>query len=313
MAEVEHELYKLGVPVKTRHNEVAPGQFEIAPLFETSQLASDHQMIMMEMLKRDRAHLRPAGAAARKAVRRHQRLRQAQQLVDGHRHGREPARPGKTPTPICSSWCSCARSFAPWTCTPICCAPRSPRPATITAWAPTKRRRRSSRSSWATCSPTSSSRSSRGAKPDQQGGTLDLGVDDAAAAPEGLRRPQPHLAFRLHGNKFEFRAVGRRASHRLAEHGLNTIVAESLDYLAGELERQAGPTPSPAKLQQAAVAVLKEVIKTHKRVIFNGDGYSADWHREAEHRGLPHLRDTVRGTAGSGNSKVRPCSKSTVC
>ena len=93
MAEVEAELFKLGVPVKTRHNEVAPGQYEIAPIFEDSNLATDHQMLTMEMLRRTADEVRPGVPAARKAVCRHQRLGQAQQLVDGHRHRRKPAQP----------------------------------------------------------------------------------------------------------------------------------------------------------------------------------------------------------------------------
>ena len=93
MAESERELYRLGVPVKTRHNEVAPGQYEIAPLFEPSHIASDHQMLIMETLKRVAPALRAPGAAAREALRRRQRLGQAQQLVHVHRHRREPARP----------------------------------------------------------------------------------------------------------------------------------------------------------------------------------------------------------------------------
>jgi glutamine synthetase len=74
---------------------------------------------------------------------------------------------------------------------------------------------------------------------------------------------------------------------------MNTIVAESLDYVATELEKRMGAAKSPAALEQAVCTVLQEIVAQHKRVIFNGDGYSAEWHREAERRGLPHLRDSV--------------------
>jgi glutamine synthetase len=74
---------------------------------------------------------------------------------------------------------------------------------------------------------------------------------------------------------------------------MNTIVAESLDYLATELEQRAGPSPTPARLQEAVRAVLQPLIKLHKRVLFDGDGYSAEWHQEAERRQLPHLKDSV--------------------
>jgi glutamine synthetase len=74
---------------------------------------------------------------------------------------------------------------------------------------------------------------------------------------------------------------------------LNTIVAESLDYVAGELEKAVGAKPTPAKLQAGVISVLKRLIKEHKRVIFDGDNYSEEWHTEAEGRGLPNLKDSV--------------------
>ena len=74
---------------------------------------------------------------------------------------------------------------------------------------------------------------------------------------------------------------------------LNTIVAESLDYIASELEKGAGSNPSPAKQQATVLAVLKKVLKEHKRIVFDGDGYNIAWHKEAEKRGLPHMRDSL--------------------
>ncbi|HEX3274720.1 MAG TPA: hypothetical protein VHR43_07690, partial [Gemmatimonadales bacterium] len=99
--------------------------------------------------------------------------------------------------------------------------------------------------------------------------------------------------FAFTGNKFEFRAVGSSASIAWPNTVLNTIVAESLDYVATALERAVGARPSPARLQQGVLAVLKRVIKEHKRVIFDGDNYSEEWHTEAGRRGLPNLRDSV--------------------
>ncbi len=97
MADVEAELFKLGVPVKTRHNEVAPSQYEIAPIFEDSNLATDHNQLLMEVIRKTAAQVRPGRPVPREAVCRHQRLGQAQQLVDGHRHRREPAGAGRHP------------------------------------------------------------------------------------------------------------------------------------------------------------------------------------------------------------------------
>ncbi len=148
MADCEAELFKLGVPVKTRHNEVAPSQYEIAPIFEDSNLATDHQMLTMEVMRQHAPQVRPGLPAAREAVRRHQRLRQAQQLVDGHRHRREPAQPRRhaarqRPVP------RLLRRRHPRRRQVSGAAARLGRPAppTIIASAPTKRRRPSSPSS----------------------------------------------------------------------------------------------------------------------------------------------------------------------
>ena len=97
MLEVEHELAKLGVPIKTRHNEVAPGQYEVAPIFESSNVGTDHQQLCMQVMQQRGPALRPGVPAPREAVRRRQRLGQAQQLVDGH--GRRAATCSSPATP----------------------------------------------------------------------------------------------------------------------------------------------------------------------------------------------------------------------
>src|SRR5207247_1657187 len=99
--------------------------------------------------------------------------------------------------------------------------------------------------------------------------------------------------FAFTGNKFEFRAVGASQSVAWPNTVLNTAVAESLDYVATELERVAGGNPTPERLNQAVFQVLPQIITKHKRVIFNGDNYTAEWHAEAEKRDLPHLRDCL--------------------
>jgi glutamine synthetase len=122
---------------------------------------------------------------------------------------------------------------------------------------------------------------------------LDLGAGTLPELPRHSGDRNRTSPFAFTGNKFEFRAVGSTASVAWPNTVLNTIVAESLDYLAGELERAAGPNASAAKMQSAVLAVLKKTIKDHKRVCFDGDGYSPEWHKEAARRGLPHLRDSV--------------------
>ena len=152
MSDVETELYKVGVPVKTRHNEVAPSQYEIAPIFENANLATDHQMMTMETMRRIGAEVRPGVPAAREAVRGRERIGQAPELVDERQRGQQPADArARTRTTTSSSWCSARPCCAPSTSGRGCCARASRARATTIGSARTKRRRRSSRSSSATC------------------------------------------------------------------------------------------------------------------------------------------------------------------
>jgi glutamine synthetase len=126
-----------------------------------------------------------------------------------------------------------------------------------------------------------------------RGGTLDLGARTLPHLPRHSGDRNRTSPFAFTGNKFEFRAVGSSQSIAWPNTVLNTIVAESLDYTATEIEKAAGKNPSPERLQRAVVGVLQKIIRQHKRVIFDGDNYSAEWHAEAERRGLPMLRNSV--------------------
>ena len=126
-----------------------------------------------------------------------------------------------------------------------------------------------------------------------RGGTLDLGARTLPQLPRHSGDRNRTSPFAFTGNKFEFRAVGSSASIAWPNTVLNTIVAESLDYIATDLEKSAGTNPSPAKLQDAVLKILKKELKEHKRVIFDGDNYSSDWHKEAAKRGLPIMADSV--------------------
>jgi glutamine synthetase len=126
-----------------------------------------------------------------------------------------------------------------------------------------------------------------------RGGILDMGAKTLPQLPRHSGDRNRTSPFAFTGNKFEFRAVGSSASIAWPNTVLNTIVAESLDYMAGELEKAVGARPTPARLQAGVLGVLKKAIKQHKRIFFDGDNYSEEWHAEAERRGLPNLRDSV--------------------
>ncbi|HSC89035.1 MAG TPA: hypothetical protein VLC09_17255, partial [Polyangiaceae bacterium] len=129
-----------------------------------------------------------------------------------------------------------------------------------------------------------------GARSSKEKGRLQLGVDTLPVLPKDAGDRNRTSPFAFTGNRFEFRAVGGHQAINEPQTALNTIFAESCDFVATELEKSLAAGLS---LGDAAQKVLKSIIDTHGRVIFNGNGYSAEWRAEAEKRGLPNLRTAV--------------------
>src|SRR4029079_3412674 len=127
-------------------------------------------------------------------------------------------------------------------------------------------------------------------KSTKAGGFMEIGVSVLPKLPRDPGDRNRTSPFAFTGNKFEFRAVGSSFSIAGPNTVLNTIVAESLDYIATQLEVA---TKAGKSLNKAIQDLLPGILKEHKRVIFNGDNYSEEWHREAERRGLPNLRSTT--------------------
>jgi glutamine synthetase len=294
MSEVEEELWRLGVPVKTRHNEVAPQQFEIAPLFETSHIASDHQMIMMETLRRVaprhglQALLHEKPFAGINGSGKHNNWSMA---TDTGANLLDPQDETHTNLQFLVFLCAVIRAVdlhADLLRASIASAANDHRlganeapPAIISIFL-------------GDMLMDILDQIEKGLpKRTLQGGTLDLGARTLPQIPRHSGDRNRTSPFAFTGNKFEFRAVGSSASIAWPNTVLNTIVAESLDYMAGELEKAAGRSGNPAKLQSAALSLLQQTLKQHKRVIFQGDNYSAEWHKEAARRGLPILQDSV--------------------
>jgi glutamine synthetase len=294
MAEAEEELFRVGVPVKTRHNEVAPLQFEVAPLFETSHIASDHQMVLMEILRRvaDRhglkALLHEKPFAGVNGSGKHNNWSMA---TDTGVNLLDPQDDTHSNMQFLTFLCAVIRGVdihADLLRASIAAAGNDHRlganeapPAIISIFLGDM------------LSDILAQIEQGLPKRTIKGGTLDLGALTLPQIPRHSGDRNRTSPFAFTGNKFEFRAVGSTASVAWPTTVFNAIAAESLDYIATELERAAGSNPTPAKLQAAVLAVLKRVVKEHKRVVFDGDGYSPDWHKEAERRGLPHLRDSV--------------------
>ena len=220
MAEAELELFKVGVPVKTRHNEVAPESHEIAPVFENANLAVDHQMMTMEMLKKIApkhglaALLHEKPFAGVNGSGKHNNWSLSDEF------GNNLLGPGDTPHDNMQFLVFCAAVLRAVDRGRDCCAPASPAPATIIGSARTKRRRRFCRSSSARCSPTSSSRSRRAAAPSPPS-RVDSGPrrQRPAEAAARRRRSQPHQPVRVHRQQVRVPRGVLGAEHRLPEHG----------------------------------------------------------------------------------------------
>jgi glutamine synthetase len=294
MAEAEEELFRVGVPVKTRHNEVAPGQYELAPLFEVSHIAADHQMLTMEIIRRvaDRhglkAILHEKPFAGVNGSGKHNNWSFS---TDTGVNLLDPQDDTHTNMQFLVFLCAVIRGVdihADLLRASIAAAGNDHRlganeapPAIISIFL------------GGMLSDILEQVEQGLPKRTIKGGTLDLGARSMPQIPRHSGDRNRTSPFAFTGNKFEFRAVGSTGSVAWPTMVFNAIAAESIDFLATELERTAGSNPTPAKLQTAVLAVLKKVLKEHKRIVFDGDGYSQEWHVEAERRGLPHLRDSV--------------------
>jgi glutamine synthetase len=127
----------------------------------------------------------------------------------------------------------------------------------------------------------------------KNGSALDLGATTLPQIPRHTSDRNRTSPFAFTGNKFEFRAVGSSQAVAWPNTVLNTIIAESLDVIATQLEKKVGKNPTTAKLESAVKSILQEVVKKHRRVCFDGNGYSKEWHEEAARRGLPNLPSTA--------------------
>jgi len=291
MLESELELYKLGVPVKTRHNEVAPSQYELAPLFENANVATDHNMLIMETMKRvaDRyglqllLHEKPfAGVnGSGKHVN--------WSLSDDH--GNNLLRPGDSPHENAQFLVFLAAVLK-------AVARHGDLLRMSVAHAGNDHRLGANEAPPAIVSVFLGDMlqdiveqiEKGGARSTKAGGTMQIGVSTLPTLPRDAGDRNRTSPFAFTGNKFEFRAVGSSQSIAGPNVVLNTIVAESLDEVATALE---SAVAAGKDLHAEIQALLPRMIAESKKVIFNGDGYSEKWHAEAEARGLPNRRNTI--------------------
>jgi glutamine synthetase len=304
MAELEKELYSMGVPVKTRHNEVAPGQYEIAPVFETANVACDHQMLLMETLKRVaprfgmQAILHEKPFAGLNGSGKHNNW---SMVTDTGVNLLDPRDETHTNMQFMVFLCAVIRAVdmhADLLRASIASAGNDHRlganeapPAILSIFLGDML--------------TDIVEQLERGTPERtiKGGQIDLGAKTLPQIPRHSGDRNRTSPFAFTGTKFEFRAVGSSATSAWPNTVINTIVAESLDHLATRLETELSKNSGPQALEGAVRSLLQETIKAHKRVIFNGDGYSDEWHAEAARRGLPNLTNSVDAIPICGNAK----------
>ncbi|WP_432797624.1 glutamine synthetase III [Poriferisphaera sp. WC338] len=292
MLEVERELFKLGIPVQTRHNEVAPGQYEIAPLFETANIATDHQQLIMLTLRRIAEKYGMACLTHEKPFAGVNGSGKHVNWSLGSASAGNLLNPGDTPHDnvqflvFCAAVIRAVDKFAPLLRSVVASAGNDHRlganeapPAIISIFLGDQ-----------LTDVFKQITAAGSADSSIESGTLTLGVDSLPPLPKDAGDRNRTSPFAFTGNRFEFRAVGSNQSIAGPLVALNTIVADSLDHIATKLENA---TDKGEDLNKAAAVVLKDILEQHGRVIFNGDGYSDEWHAEAEKRGLPNLKTTV--------------------
>ena len=291
MQATELELYKLGVPVTTRHNEVAPHQFEMAPVYEDANVAADHQQLMMWSLQKNARkygfvcllHEKPFAGLNGSG----KHLNWSFGTTD-----RNLLEPGDTPHNnemflfFCTAVLRAVERHQDLLRASIATAGNDHRlganeapPSIISVFLGDQLQ-----------DIFEQLEKSGSAKASGSDGLLGLGVDVLPALPKHSGDRNRTSPFAFTGNKFEFRALGSSISVSFPATVLNSIVAESIDELTAQLEEAVS---GGTDLDDALAKLLAREVPKFKRIIFNGDGYSDEWVEEAESRGLLNLRNTV--------------------
>ena len=287
MEDVERELWRLGIPAKTRHNETAPAQFEMAPMFEELNLAVDHNMLIMETLRNvaDRhgfvclLHEKPY--AGINGSGKHNNWSLAY-------NGKNLLEPGSNPQDnaiflaVLASIVRAVDLHADLLRAATATLGNESRlgaleapPAIISIFLGDDLREVVRRIEEGT---SAQSENGKAAK-------LRIGVDTLPPLPRDVTDRNRTSPFAFTGNKFEFRAPGSSQNCSSVCMVLNTIVAESMETLAASIAK----VPK-ARFHEGLGKIVRAVFKDHKRVLFNGDGYSEAWVEEAAARCLPNLR-----------------------
>jgi glutamine synthetase len=295
MMDAERELYRLGVPIKTRHNEVAPAQYEVAPIFETSNLAADHNMLVMETLRSVATRhglqclLHEKPFAGINGSGKHNNW----SLMDDQ--GNNLLEPGHTPEEnaqflvVLTSVIRAVGQHGKLLRAAIAHAGNDHRlganeapPAIISVYLGEK----------LTEVVQGLINGVRGERRGKR--SLDIGAEALPTIPRDDSDRNRTSPFAFTGNKFEFRAVGSSQNIAKPNTYLNTIVADALGAIADGIDKLVKGGKS---LHDAVQQVVQETLAENQKVLFNGDNYTKEWYQEAEKRGLPNLKNTLDAAA----------------
>lgn len=292
MQDAEDQLYRLGIPAKTHHNEVAPGQFEIAPYFEAANVAADHQQLLMTVLQNTAKehgficlmHEKPFAGINGSGKHVNWSVGNSTQgnLLD----------PGHTPEEnlefllFCGAVIRGVHMYGPLLRAVIASASNDHRlganeapPAILSVYLGDQLEAVFEDIKEGKLAPT------------DDGGVMDLGLDQILNFKRDSGDRNRTSPFAFTGNRFEFRAVGSSQSVSGPLVAMNTMLADSLNWIAEKLEAELN---SGTDRTEAVIAVLKELITLHGNAVFGGDGYSSEWHEMAvKERGLKNLPTTA--------------------
>ncbi|MGD0020994.1 MAG: glutamine synthetase III [Smithellaceae bacterium] len=288
MHDVEEELFKLGIPAKTRHNEVAPSQFEIAPVYEEANLAVDHNQLVMDTMK---AVAKKHNLACLLHEKPFAKINGSGKHVNwslSDNNGNNLLNPGKTPhdnitflvflvaavRAVYKNADILRASVATYANDHRLGANEAP-PAIISVFLGDQLTNILTNIEKGIVTKATNAE------------IIDLGISSLPILSKDNTDRNRTSPFAFTGNKFEFRAVGSSQSISFPATVLNTIVAESLDYLAEKIKAK-----DAQNINQAVFEVLKSEIKDIKPVLFNGDNYTKEWEAEASKRGLPNDKTT---------------------
>jgi len=290
MEDLDRTLWGLGIPSKTRHNEVAPAQYEMAPIYEELNMGVDHNMIVMEVMRQlaDKHGL---------ACLLHEKPFAGINGSGKHNNwsvvgpdGKNWLYPGKTPhenakflTTLCAI-IKAVDTYADLLRVGVATAGNDHRlganeapPAIVSIFLGDQ------------LTDIIQQIEKGGAKSSKEGGTIHVGVDSLPTLAKDTTDRNRTSPFAFTGAKFEFRAVGSNQNPSAANMILNTIVAEAVCDICDQLEAD---KKSGKDFNVSLQKILQEIIKKHKRVLYNGDNYVPEWHAEAKKRGLPNLKNT---------------------